>query len=127
ELTEPDWPLITRTVLGQLTGRALVVLCTAVDPSSLSSGLITATQTLASRHQVIVASATDPVEGELRRRRETTEDVYIAAAAPRAEADRLHVATLPPSSGSHGIPTDPDALAPRVADRYLELKAAGRL
>ena len=127
ELTEPDWPLITRTVLGQLTGRALVVLCTAVDPSSLSSGLITAAQTLAARHQVIVASATDPVEGELRRRRETTEDVYIAAAAARAEADRLQVETLLTSSGSHVIQTDPDDLAPRVADRYLELKAAGKL
>ena len=45
----------------------------------------------------------------------------------RAEADRLQVETLLTSSGSHVIQTDPDDLAPRVADRYLELKAAGKL
>lgn len=127
ELTEPDWPLITRTVTSQLTGRALVVLCTAVDASSLTSGLIAATQALGSRHQVIIASATDPLESELRRRRDSVEDVYIAAAAARAASDRLQVAELLAAGGAHVIQADPDDLAPRVADRYLELKAAGKL
>ena len=127
ELTEADWPLITRTVTSQLSSRALVILCTAVDPSSLTSGLITAAHALAVRHQVLIASATDPVEGELRRRRESSEDVFIAAAAARAESDRMGVSELLSSGGVQVIQAEPDDLAPRVADRYLELKATGRL
>src|SRR5699024_7983598 len=46
DLTEPDRPLLTRTVLRQLTGRALAVLCTAVDPSSRSSRVTAQAQPL---------------------------------------------------------------------------------
>lgn len=127
QLTEPDWPLITRTIMARLSGRALVVVCTAIDPGALGSGLIAAAQTLAARHQVIIASATDPVEGELRRHHETVEDVYIAAAAARAHADRIQLADILTAGGIHVIQAEPDDLAPRVADRYLELKTAGRL
>lgn len=126
-LTEPDWPLITRTVTSHLTGRALVVLCTAVDPSSFTSGLITAAHALAARHQVIIASATDPREQELQRTQDTLDEVYLAAAASRAQSERVNVADLLTMSGVQVIQAAPADLAPRVADRYLELKAAGRL
>lgn len=127
ELTEPDWPLITRAITSHLTGRALVILCTAVDPSSLTSGLIGAAQTLGVRHQVLIASASDPREQQLLTLRHTPDDVYIAAAAARAQADRLVVADQLNTSGAQVIQAGPDSLAPRVADRYLSLKAAGKL
>jgi len=127
ELTEPDWPLITRTVATHLTGSALVIVCTAVDTGALTSGLIPAAQAWAARHRVIVASATDPAEGELRGRLETPEDAFIAAAAARAGDDRLRVARLLTRGGAHVVQAHPGALAPAVADRYLELKAAGKL
>lgn len=126
-LTEPDWPLLTRTASTHLTGRALVILCTAVDASAPTSGLLAAARTLARRHQVVIASATDPHEGELRRRRGTSEDTFLAAAAARASADRDHLADLLTRGGAHVIQAEPDALAPAVADHYLTLKAAGRL
>lgn len=127
ELTEPDWPLITRTITGHLSGKALIVLCTAIDPGALGSGLITAARTLAQRHEVLIASASDPIEAALGRRRESSEDVFIAAAAARAEADRRQLEELLTSAGVHVVQATPAELAPAVADRYLELKAAGRL
>lgn len=126
-LTEPDWPLVTRTVTSHLTGRALVVLCTAVDPSSLTSGMITAAHSLATRHQVIIASATDPREQKLQRSHMTLDEVYSAAAASRAQSERVNVADLLTMGGIQVIQAAPADLAPRVADRYLELKAAGKL
>ncbi len=126
-LTEPDWPMITRAAFAQLTGRALIILCTAVDPSAMSSGLIEAAATLASRHNVLIASATDPHEASLLQARETDDDLFIAAAAARTQHDRSVVEDLLTASGAQVLSAPPDELPPMVADRYLALKAAGKL
>lgn len=127
ELTEPDWPVVTQAVNARLTGRALVVLCTAIDPGALGSGLVTAARAMTHRHNVIVASATDPTEAQLQRGRGGVDDVYIAAAASRAAADRIQLSHALSSAGVQVIEAEPDRLAPQVADRYLGLKAAGKL
>ena len=53
--------------------------------------------------------------------------VYLGAARARAELDRAHVATVLARMGVRVVEAAPADIAPRVADAYLDLKAAGRL
>ncbi|NKF32740.1 DUF58 domain-containing protein, partial [Pseudomonas sp. BGM005] len=59
--------------------------------------------------------------------RGSREEVYLAAAAERTMRDAENVAEAIRRAGGEAIAADPEALPPRIADRYLELKAAGRL
>jgi hypothetical protein len=76
---------------------------------------------------VLVGSVTDDAVEELARRRDSREDIYLAAAAERTIRDAENVADAIRRAGGEAIAADPEALPPRIADRYLELKAAGRL
>jgi len=49
------------------------------------------------------------------------------AAAEQTISDAQVVADAVRRAGGEAIVADPDSLPPRIADRYLELKAAGRL
>jgi len=126
-LIEPDWPLITRNLTSELRSRALVVLCTAIDPACLTSGMIPAARALAGRNSVVVASASDPGERELHDPRGTMDDIFISAGVSQTQSERLQVARVLNMAGVHVIQAHPDDLAPRVSDRYLALKAAGNL
>ena len=53
--------------------------------------------------------------------------VYLSAARARADLDRAHVATVLARMGVRVIEATPADIAPKVADAYLDLKAAGRL
>jgi hypothetical protein len=53
--------------------------------------------------------------------------VYRAAASARAERDAAVVAGAIRRAGAEAIAADPESLPPRIADRYIALKAAGRL
>ncbi|WP_309491638.1 hypothetical protein [Microbacterium sp. Se5.02b] len=70
---------------------------------------------------------TDGGIASIARRRDSREDVYLAAAAERTLRDAENVAEAILRAGGEAISADPDDLPPRIADRYLELKAAGRL
>jgi hypothetical protein len=54
-------------------------------------------------------------------------DVYHAAAVERSARDAAVVAAAIGRAGAEAIADTPDALPPKIADRYLALKAAGRL
>ena len=54
-------------------------------------------------------------------------DVYRAAAVERAARDAAVVAAAIGRAGGEAIAATPEDLPPRIADRYLALKAAGRL
>ena len=127
QLVEPDWTLVAQLVRDKLSQRALVVLLTAVEASSVETGLVQVAATLAGDHQVVVASATDPEAEELRKRRETSADLFDAAAAERASLERHAVVLELRRAGVEVIERLPDDLAPALADAYLALKAAGRL
>lgn len=126
-LVEPDWALVAQLVRDRLSQRALVVLVTAVEASSIETGLVQVAATLAADHQVVVASATDPDADALRRGRETSADLFDAAAAERADLERRGVTMELRRSGAEVLERLPDELAPALADTYLALKAAGRL
>jgi uncharacterized protein (DUF58 family) len=53
--------------------------------------------------------------------------VYDAAAAARSRNDRSAIASRLRHSGVEVIDAPPTELAPALADRYLAMKAAGRL
>jgi uncharacterized protein (DUF58 family) len=126
-LVEADWPAVAARVRGRLSRRALVVLLTAVEPSAADTGLVPAVAALSRRHLVVVASATDPAVTDMAGRRADSDAVYEAAAAIRSRVDTRTVTEWLELSGAEVVAADPDDLAPALADRYLALKAAGRL
>ncbi|MFP5359666.1 MAG: DUF58 domain-containing protein [Actinomycetes bacterium] len=126
-LLEPDWPALVRLVQSRVSQRSLVVLLTTVDTSAMDSGLIEAVAALQRRHQVLVGSVEDPELGAMLADRSDAEAAYGAGAAARAMLEREAAATRLRQLGAEVVLSLPDDLAPAVCDRYLALKAAGRL
>jgi uncharacterized protein (DUF58 family) len=126
-LLEPDWPAVARLTRERLSQRALVVLLTTVEVSAIDSGLLEATAALSHRHQVVIASVADPEVEELLDARGSVDALYGAAAAARTGIEVDAVGSRLRSLGADVISALPDDLAPVLADRYLALKAAGKL
>jgi len=126
-LVEADWPGLVGQVRSRLSRRALVVLLTSLDPASVEQGLLDVVGGLTRRHQVVLASVADPELEQLRTARRTVDEVFDAAAAERTSLERAAVAVRLRQRGVEVVEAAPDELAPRLADTYLALKAAGRL
>lgn len=126
-LVEADWAGVVQTVRTRLSQRALVVLLTSLEPAAVEHGLLPVVGPLAHDHTVVLASVADPEVAALRAGRETSRDVYDAAAAERTELERAAVALRLRQRGVEVVDAQPEDLAPRLADTYLALKAAGRL
>ncbi|HEX7589584.1 MAG TPA: DUF58 domain-containing protein [Demequinaceae bacterium] len=127
ELVEPDWPGALRLIDERLSQRAMVLLLTTIDASTVDNGLLEAVGALARLHQVVVASVDDPDVAALANGRGDASAVFGAAAAERSRLEASAVAMRIRQLGAEVVRSVPDALAPDVADKYLELKAAGRL
>jgi uncharacterized protein (DUF58 family) len=126
-LVETDYAGMVATVLSRSARRSLVVLLSALDPAPVEEGLLPVLAPLVRRHTVILASVGDPRVGNLAGRRGDVESVYAAAAAARAGLDRRRVAEVLERHGVEVVDAPPDELPPLLSDRYLALKAAGRL
>jgi uncharacterized protein (DUF58 family) len=126
-LVEPDYAGMVRTVLARSSRRSLVVLLTALDTAPVEAGLLPVLAPLVHRHQVVIASVSDPRILEMAGSRGDAEAVYDAAAAERSRAERRRLAELLGRRGVEVVDSGPATLAPDLADRYLALKAAGRL
>jgi len=127
ELVETDWAGVVSQVRQRLSQRALVVLLTALDPAAVEQGLLPVVDQLTGRHQVVLASVADPELAALARQRDSASEVFDAAAAERVGLERAAVAVRLRQRGVEVVEALPDDLAPRLADTYLALKAAGRL
>lgn len=127
ELVETDWPGVVAQVRQRLSQRALVVLLTALDPAAVEQGLLGVVGQLTERHQVVLASVSDPDVDALRTARTGAAAVFDAAAAERVGLERAAVAVRLRQRGAEVVDALPDHLAPRLADTYIALKAAGRL
>src|SRR5665648_945959 len=126
-LVEADWPGIVGAVQQRLSRRSLVVLLTALEPAAVENGLLPVVGPLAHDHVVVLASVADPEVARLRTGRDTAAEVFDAAAAERTELERAAVSLRLRQRGVEVVDALPDDLAPRLADCYLALKAAGRL
>ena len=126
-LVEPDYRGMVATVLARASRRSLVVLLTALDTAPVEEGLLPVLAQLTRRHRVVVASVADPRVQEMAASRGDAEAVYDAAAAERSRFERRRLADLLGRRGVEVVDAPPHLLAPELADRYLALKAAGRL
>jgi uncharacterized protein (DUF58 family) len=126
-LVETDWPGVVEVVRSRLTQRSLVVLLSALEPATVESGLLGVIGRLTEDHTVVLASVRDPEVDALRTGRSGAHEVFDAAAAERGELERAAVGVRLRQRGAEIVDALPDDLAPRLADAYLALKAAGRL
>ena len=126
-LVDTDWGAAFAAVRTVTTRPSLVVVLTAQDAPESARGFLGAFPVVSRATAILVGSATDVSIADLARRRETREDVYLAAAAERTLRDAEAVALAIRRAGGEPLAADPEELPPRVADRYLDLKAAGRL
>ncbi len=85
---------------------------------------------LAAKHKVVVAAVHDPALTRMAALPQTdvaASDVYAAAAAHRALAERDRVRAVLRRYGVEVVDAPVDVFASRVADTYLAMKATGRL
>ena len=127
DLVEADWTAIVSTILNRLSQRALVILLTPLEAAAVEEGLLPVIQQLSTRHRVLLASVADPQVARMAAGRGDAQAVYGAAAAERAGLDRAATTAELLRMGVDVIDAPPADLPPRLADRYLRLKAAGLL
>jgi uncharacterized protein (DUF58 family) len=126
-LVESDPTAMASAIQRRVRRRALVVLLTDLNASALEEGLIEVLPQLAARHHVLIAAVADPRVDLLAAGRDDAAAVYDAAAAERARNDRHRIAGRLRQVGVDVVDAPPEDLAPALADRYLQLKATGRM
>lgn len=127
ELTETDTAALASAVLTVARRRCLVVLLTDLNPVVIEEGLLPRLGTLVARNLIMIAAVADPRLAELAAGRGDADQVYGAAAAETALAQRERITALLRRQGVQVVDAPPDRLPAALADAYLELKAAGRL
>lgn len=125
QLIDTDWDAAFAQVRALTSRPSLVVLLTAQDAPEAARGFLGSLPGLARRAHVLVGSVTD--DSAARPDRPDAADVYRVAATERAVRDAAVVTAAIGRAGAEAIAADPETLPPRIADRYLALKAAGRL
>lgn len=126
-LIDTDWHGAFASVRSVTTRPSLIVVLTAQDAPESARGFLAAFPDVSRGTTVLVGSVTDTEITSLVHRRESVDDVYLAAAAERTLRDAETVADAIRRTGAEPLAADPETLPPRIADRYLALKAAGRL
>ncbi len=127
ELIESDWRAITSAIMQRSRRRSLVVLLTDLNATALDEGLLPVLPRLSAKHLVVIAAVADPRVEQLAMGRGDAAAVYDAAAAERARNDRRAIASRLGKLGVDVVDAPPADIAPALADRYLSMKAAGRL
>ena len=113
-LIDTDWDAAFAQVRALAVRPSLVVLLTAQDETSSARGFLGSLPALTAHTHVLVGTVTDAELAARSRARGTVGEIYRAAAAVGR-------------AGAEAIADGPEQLPPRIADRYLQLKAAGRL
>lgn len=126
-LVDTDWHGAFAAVRTLTTRPSLLVVLTAQDAAESARAFLGAFPNASRATTVLVGSVTDDDIATLARQRGSREEIYLAAAAERTLRDAENVADAVRRAGGEAIAADPEELPPRIADRYLELKAAGRL
>ena len=126
-LVDTDWPGAFAAVRTLTTRPALIVVLTAQDAAESARGFLGAFPDASRATSILVGSVTDDGIADLAMQRGSREEIYLAAAAERTMRDAENVADAVRRAGGEAIAADPETLPPRIADRYLELKASGRL
>jgi uncharacterized protein (DUF58 family) len=126
-LIESDWRAMVAAVARRTRRRSLVVLLTDLNATALDEGLLPVLPQLSARHHMLIAAVADPRVDQMAAGRSDPAAVYDAAAAERSRNDRRAIAARLRRSGVEVVDAAPTELAPALADRYLAMKATGRL
>ncbi len=126
-LVETDFGRVVAEVLGTERKRALVVLFTTLDPGALGEGLVPVLPNLVSRHTVFVAAVHDPALDALAATRDSAGAIHTAAAAVRGLTELHRVRSALSRFGVTVVDEPAQTFASAVTDKYLALKATGRL
>jgi uncharacterized protein (DUF58 family) len=126
-LIESDSTAMVSAIARRTRRRALVVLMTDLNSSALDEGLLPVLPQLSAKHPMIIAAVADPRVDQMAAGRADAAAVYDAAAAERSRNDRAAIASRLRHSGVEVVDEPPTELAPALADRYLAMKATGRL
>ncbi|WP_029068428.1 DUF58 domain-containing protein [Jonesia quinghaiensis] len=126
-LVEADWTAITTKIHSRVWQRSLIVVLTNSDLTVPETGFLSAMGALSQRHSVIVAGVEDPETVSISKNIDDSAAVFDAAAATASLLARRAATSVLERSQVVVVDSLPDDLAPRVADTYLMLKAAGRL
>jgi uncharacterized protein (DUF58 family) len=125
QLLDTDWDAAFAQVRRLGVRPALLVLLTAADEPEAARSFLGSLPAAARSTRVLVATAGDaPLRAPAAAR---ADGVYAAAAAARTRHDVARVAAAVERAGADVVAADAQSLPPLVADRYLALKAAGRL
>jgi uncharacterized protein (DUF58 family) len=126
-LVETDFGRVVAEVLDRERKRALVVLFTTLDPGALGEGLLPVLPSLVARHMVMVAAVHDQALDDLATGRSDAAAIHTAAAAERGLAELRRVRAALARYGVAVVDEPAETFASKVTDRYLDLKAAGKL
>ncbi len=126
-LVDTDWLGAFSAIRTVTTRPSLVVALTAQDSPETARSFLGAFPVATRATTFLVGSVSDEAISRLARARGSREEIYLAAAAERTMREADTVADAIRRAGGEAISADPETLPPRIADRYLELKAAGRL
>lgn len=124
-LIDTDWDAAFAEVRALTSRPSLVVLLTAQDAVDSSRGFLGSLPALTARAHVLVGTVTDVPDPAPAR--PDADDVYREASAARTARDAARVGAAIGRAGADIVTDSADDLPPRVADRYVALKAAGRL
>ncbi|WP_144208370.1 DUF58 domain-containing protein [Mycobacterium tilburgii] len=126
-LIETDWRTMVAAITRRTRRRALVVLLTDLNATALDEGLLPVLPQLSAKHHLLIAASSDPRVDQMAAGRLDAAAVYDAGAAERSRNDRRAIATRLRQIGVEVVDAPPTDLAATLADRYLAMKATGRL
>ncbi len=127
-LVEADHRGVFAHVVATQRRRALLVVCTDLGAAAALEDLTRALPVLTTRHEVVVASVTDPVVARVADAVPTDAlEAHQAAGAATLLARRARAEGLVAGLGATVVTGAPVVVAERLVDRYLELKGRGRV
>lgn len=127
QLIDVDWGLAVSEIDQMSRQRALVILVTPVESIGSSAGLIGRLPELTRTHRVVIAAVDDPQTMRFADTAETSAEAYRSGSAATSLNERSALESALGMLGAGVVSASPEKLAAAVADRYLDLKAQGKL
>ncbi|MDO8916140.1 MAG: DUF58 domain-containing protein [Coriobacteriia bacterium] len=125
---EPDYGRAMRYLASKLSKRSLVVLFTDLVGSEPSRRLLASLTGLMPRHlPLLVTQRNRDVEARSRAEAATESDVFAASVAETLLADKSSALRMLAARGALVLDVHPEELSVATVNRYLEVKARGRL
>ncbi|MFP7695678.1 DUF58 domain-containing protein [Trueperella sp. LYQ143] len=132
-LRATDWSLLPTYIRELGTQPAFIIITTTLNGGTVSSGLLDVLPILRQRHSVMIAAATDSSSAATSSEQQshnanlTVDDAYERAAYERSRVENANLTRILENSGAHVVRADADCLPTAVVDRYIALKAHGKL